>query len=261
MNVLTEIFAHKRREILDFKQKISLEDVRAAAQAAPIPADFYQALCCPVGARPRLIAEIKKASPSRGLLVPDFDPLRLAGIYQANGAAAISVLTDQKYFQGSLDYLRQVAAQEPRLPVLRKDFIFDPYQVYEARAAGASAILLIAAELESQVLSELRQLAESLGLAALVEVHAEEELEQALLSGARLVGINNRNLKDFTVNLDVTARLRPLVPSEVLLVAESGIRSRADVDRMCSLGVDAILVGEALVTAQDIAARVRDFAL
>jgi indole-3-glycerol phosphate synthase len=261
MSVLADIFAHKRAEVAQAKLLLSPEEMRAAAEAAPIPPDFLAALRRPSGARPRLIAEVKKASPSRGLLAPHFDPLRLAGIYKANGAAAISVLTDERYFQGCLEDLRLVAAQEPRLPVLRKDFVFDPYQIYEARLAGASAVLLIAAMLDTALLRELRQLAQTLHLAALVEVHSEEELESALFSGTQLIGINNRNLKDLKVDLKVTHRLRPLVPPGVLVVAESGIHARADVDQLHEIGVDAILVGESLVTAADTAAQVRNLVL
>ena len=256
MSVLAEIYAHKREEVAAQMRSLPLAAVRDAAEAAPLPLDFAAALRRPA-ARPRLIAEVKKASPSRGLLAPDFDPLRLAAVYKANGAAAISVLTDARYFQGCLDDLRAVAAQEPRLPVLRKDFVFDPYQVYEARAVGAAAVLLIAAMLAPPLLADLRRLAGELGLAALVEVHAEPELETALAAGAELVGINNRDLKTLKVDLEVTHRLRPLVPAGLPLVAESGIHTRADVDRLHAIGVDAILVGEALVTAADTAAMVR----
>jgi indole-3-glycerol phosphate synthase len=258
MSVLAEIFTYKRLLVEERKQQVPLSTVREAAEGSAKPLDFLAALRRPAGARPRLIAEVKKASPSRGLLVPDFDPLRLAGLYKANGAAAISVLTDERYFQGSLDDLTHVAAQEPRLPVLRKDFIYDPYQVFEARAAGASAILLIAAMMDVSLLSDLRLLALNLDLAALVEVHAEEEVECALAAGARLIGINNRNLKDLKVDLEVSHRLRPLVPTGTMVVAESGIHTREDVDRLQAIGVDAILVGESLVTARDISAQVRD---
>ena len=218
--------------------------------------------------RPALIAEIKRGSPSRGLLVADFDPLRLAGLYAENGAAAISVLTDERYFGGSLDHLRAVAvAQGGRAegpPLLRKDFICDPYQVYQARAAGADAILLIAASLAPILLAELLALAHDLGMAALVETHDEAELATALASHARLIGINNRNLHDFTISLETTLRLGRRVPAEVCLVAESGIFAAEDVARLAEIerggggrGVDAILVGEALVTAADVAAKVR----
>lgn len=260
MSLLDEIFAHKRAELVERLASAPLAAVRAAAESAPPAPDFVAAVRRPAGAPPRLIAEIKRASPSKGLLAGDFDPQRLARIYRENGAAAISVLTDGRYFRGSLEHLRQVAALQPRLPVLRKDFILDEYQVYEARAAGAGAVLLIAAQLPTGRLRELRSLAEALGMAALVEAHSASEVEAALQSGAGLVGINNRDLHTFTVDLETTLRLRPLIPAGVVVVAESGIRSRADVTRLADAGVDALLVGEALVTAPDTAARVRELA-
>ncbi len=207
-------------------------------------------------------------------MVADFNPLRLAAIYTDNGAAAISVLTDERFFGGSLDHLRAVAEQLPArqtqegkaqsLPLLRKDFICDPYQVYQARAAGADAILLIVAALAPPLLAELLALAHDLGMAALVETHDAAELETALVSRARLIGINNRNLHDFTVSLETTLRLGRRVPAEVCLVAESGIFTPEDVVQLAGVergggghGVDAILVGEALVTAADVGAKVR----
>ena len=263
MSKLDEIFAHKRTEIASQKAAVPLAEMTALAAAAPSPRDFIAALRqarpCPA-----LIAEIKRGSPSRGLLVADFDPLRLAAIYAENGAAAISVLTDERFFGGSLDHLRAVAERNARrraqgLPLLRKDFICDPYQVYQARAAGADAILLIVASLAPALLAELLALTHDLGMVALVETHDEAELEIALASGARLIGINNRNLHDFTVSLETTLRLGRQVPAEVCLVAESGIFTAEDVARLAEVerggggrGVDAILVGEALVTAADV---------
>jgi indole-3-glycerol phosphate synthase len=207
---------------------------------------------------------VKCASPSKGLLVEDFDALRLADTYRHNGAAAISVLTDERYFRGHLNYLAQVAAYFAqsglRLPLLRKDFICDPYQVYEARAAGADAVLLIAAHLDIQQLRDLHALICALGMAPLVEVHNQAELEAAAQLDLRLLGVNNRDLRDFTVRLETTLELLPLVPAGVCLVAESGIHSPADVVRLRTAGVDAILVGEALVTAPNVAAAVRALA-
>ena len=270
MSKLDEIFAHKRTEIAGQKAALPLAEMSALAAAAPPPRDFIAGLR-QARPRPALIAEIKRGSPSRGLLVADFDPLKLAAIYTDNGAAAISVLTDERYFGGSLDHLRAVAvAQGGRaqgLPLLRKDFICDPYQVYQARAAGADAILLIVASLAPPLLAELLALAQDLGMAALVETHDEAELEIALASRARLIGINNRNLHDFTVSLETTLRLGRRVPAEVCLVAESGIFTAEDVARLAEVeregggrGVDAILVGEALVTAADVGAKVRELA-
>ena len=268
MSKLDEIFAHKRAEIASQKAAVPPAEMAVLAAAAPAPRDFVSALR-QAHARPALIAEIKRGSPSRGLLVADFDPLRLAAIYAENGAAAISVLTDERYFGGSLDHLRAVAQQmqggrAQGLPLLRKDFVCDPYQVYQARTAGADAILLIVAALAPVLLAELLALAQGLGMAALVEVHDEAELETALASCARLIGINNRNLHDFTVSLETTLRLGRQVPTDVCLVAESGIFTAEDVARLAEVeregggrGVDAILVGEALVTAADVGAKVR----
>ncbi|MDW7982022.1 MAG: indole-3-glycerol phosphate synthase TrpC [Thermomicrobium sp.] len=203
----------------------------------------------------RLIAEVKRASPSRGVFAPDADAVGVAEEYLAAGAAAISVLTDGPFFHGSLDDLRQVSARahadEPGVPVLRKDFIVDPYQVLEARAWGADAVLLIVAILDRVRLTELLAATWELGLEALVEVHDEQELETALTLGARVIGINNRDLRTFTVDLAVSERLAPQVPPDRIVVGESGIHGRTDVERLAAVGVDAILVGEALMTAAD----------
>jgi indole-3-glycerol phosphate synthase len=211
-----------------------------------------------------LIAEVKRSSPSRGLLVEDFDPLWLARVYAENGAAAISVLTDRCYFGGALDDLQAIAGQQGkigrRLPLLRKDFLLDPYQLYQARAAGADAVLLIVAALEPACLKDLHALAGELGLAALVEVHTGAELETALSVGPSLVGINNRDLHDFTVSLDTTLRLKSWLPPEVTVVAESGIQTAAQAVSLGAAGVHAILVGEALVVAKDSAVKVRELA-
>jgi len=266
MSILDEIFAHKRAEVAERQVTRPLARVRSEAESAAPPLDFIAALRGSL-ARPALIAEIKRASPSRGRLLADFDPGRLARVYRENGAAAISVLTDARYFQGHLDTLRSLAETRPRLPLLRKDFLCDPYQVYEARAAGADAVLLIVAALSPVLLGELHDLARGLGMAALVEVHTDAELTTALGCGATLIGVNNRDLHDFTVNLATTEALCGAIPPEICVVAESGIHTAADVDRLAAIprprsaqGVDAILVGEALVTAPDVAARVRELA-
>lgn len=266
MSKLTEIFAHKRVEIARDRTAVSLAEVMAQARSAPPARDFVAALRNAV--RPALIAEIKRGSPSRGLLAFDFDPLRLARAYAENGAAAISVLTDERYFGGSLAHLGAVAelqhGQAQGLPLLRKDFICDPYQVFQARAAGADAVLLIVAALPAALLAELHGLARSLGLAALVEAHTAEELDAALAVNPALVGINSRDLHTFAVSLATAERLAPRAPAEICLVAESGIHTSADVARLRRIprpgvtGVDAILVGEALVTAADVGAKVRE---
>jgi indole-3-glycerol phosphate synthase len=260
MSVLDEIFSNKRIEVEHSSRIIPLAELRSAAEAAVQPPDFLAALRKPPGARPRLIAEVKHASPSRGVLIQDFDPIRLATIYQQNGAAAISVLTDQRYFQGCLKDLAAVATLQPGLPVLRKDFIFSPYQIYEARAAGASAILLIVAMFETGLLRDLLNLAGAMNLSVLMETHSKEEIDIALSVGATLIGINNRNLHDLSVNMETTYQVRSHVPASICLVAESGIHTRSDVDRLNDIGIDAILVGEALVTAADTAAMVRSLA-
>jgi indole-3-glycerol phosphate synthase len=266
MTILDEIFTQKRFEIARKKQVKSLAEVQAAAERAAPPMDFVAtlrrgSLISVRHVKPALIAEIKRASPSKGLLRADFDSLDLARLYRQNGASAISVLTDERYFRGHLDHLRLVAgdflASGPRLPLLRKDFICDPYQVYESRAAGADAILLIAAYLKADHLQELHALALSLGMAPLVEVHSQDELTRALKCDPILVGINNRDLKDFSVNLETTLRLRSLIPAGICLVAESGIHSREDVEMLASAEVDAILVGKAIVTAPDVPGMVR----
>ena len=259
MSILDQIFAHKRAEVSVAKQEFPLSSLQAAIKDMPVPPDFALALRDSSGAAPRLIAEVKYRSPSRGILCPDFDHLRLARIYAANEAAAISVLTDAKYFGGSLDYLREIASLELDLPLLRKDFIFDPYQLLEARLAGASAVLLIVAMLTDAQLRDLLAAAQDLGLDALVETHTPTEVEQALEAGARVVGVNNRDLHTFDVGLETSLKLRPLIPPDIVMVAESGIHTLEDVARLAAAGVDAMLIGEGLVTASDLAARVREF--
>lgn len=264
MTILDEIFAHKKLEVAAAKAAKPLAAVRSEAEAAPSPSSVIVALKDRRPSTydlrpPALIAEVKKASPSRGLLCPDFDPLRLARAYAENGASAISVLTDEKYFQGHLAYLRQIHAALPHTPLLRKDFILDPYQVYEARAAGASAVLLIAAYLDAAQMADLHALILALEMAPLVEVHDADELATAMqLPDLKLLGVNNRNLHDFSVKLETCLSLRPLVPSEICFVAESAIHTRQDVVRLAEAGVDAMLIGEALVVAQDRAAKIRE---
>lgn len=255
--MLDKILAHKRTEI----ERLSLAEVKARAKDAPEPRAFLPALPVGEGLGVRLIAELKRASPSRGLLAPHLDMQDLAQIYARNGASALSVLTDEKFFLGNLDTLHALRFTEPvSLPLLRKDFILAETQLYETRAAGADAVLLIAAALpEDAELTELHALALALGLTPLVEVHNQEELDRVLrLPHLKLVGINNRNLKTFDIALDTTARLRPYVPPGLTLVSESGIFTATHVAQLAALGVDAILVGEALVTAPDIGAKVRE---
>lgn len=261
--ILTRILAHKRTEVQRQSTKVPLAQLEATIAGRPPPRDFGAALRRP--GQVALIAEVKKASPSKGVLIERFDALELARIYVDNGAAAISVLTDTRFFQGSLKYLEGIHALTERAtpaPLLRKDFIINPYQVYEARAYAADALLLIVAALDDAALVELLALTHGLGMQALVEVHDEAELDRALNVGARVVGVNNRDLHRFTTTLETTERLARRLPSRdrPLLVSESGIFTAADVARVQACGADAVLVGEALVTAPDIAARVRELA-
>ena len=221
--------------------------------AAPAPRDFLAAVSTPGPIR--LIAEVKKASPSKGVIRTDFEPVAIARTYAQHGAACLSVLTDEQYFQGSLDYLRRIRATVD-LPVLRKDFIIDPYQVYEARTAGADAVLLIAECLDDNELRLLHDTVGELQMTALVELYDPENLSRVLDVGAKLIGVNNRDLRTFETDLEHTLRLREQVPTDRALVAESGIRTRADVQRLEAAGVNAILVGETLMASPDIGAAV-----
>ena len=253
--ILQRIVADNLAGLEERKKRLPLAQMKEAALAQPSPLDFAAALC---GEGLKLIAEVKKASPSKGVIRGDFRPVEIARVYAAGGAAAISVLTEARHFQGSLDYLRAIKDALGDKPLLRKDFIFDPYQVYEARAYGADALLLIVAMLEPGQMTELLALSRELGMGCLVEVHNEAELEVALASGASIIGINNRDLTSFTVDLAVTGRLRPLIPPDRLVVSESGIRSRDDIERVREWGVDAVLIGESFMAVPDIAARMRE---
>lgn len=257
--MLAEILDYKRREVAAAREQHPLADLEKAAAAMPLSRDFGAALRRR-GNELKVIAELKQASPSRGLIREDFDPEGQARSYIAAGAAAISVLTDQRFFRGRPEYLILVR-RVTTLPLLRKDFIIDPYQIYEARALGADAILLIVAALEPAELVEYLDLARRLGLAALVEVHTAPELEVALRAGAGIIGINNRDLHTFKVDLQTTGRLRSMIPRGPVVVSESGIRSRADAALVAGAGVDAILVGEALMTAGDVMAKMAELRL
>jgi len=250
-DILNQIVATKREEVAQALQARSLADVRADAESRLLTRDFVAALRAPVAAgRPAVIAEVKKASPSKGVIRPDFVPADIAQSYAEHGAACLSVLTDRQYFQGSPDFLKQARASCD-LPVLRKDFMVDPYQVYEARAMGADCILLIAACLDDARMAELEAIAMGLNMAVLVEVHDRAELQRALRLKTPLVGINNRNLRSFEVSLDTTLDLLPDVPADRLLITESGIQTPADVQRLRAAGVHAFLVGEAFMRAAE----------
>ncbi|MBK6569801.1 indole-3-glycerol phosphate synthase TrpC [Candidatus Aalborgicola defluviihabitans] len=250
-DILDKIVAVKHQEVAAAKQRISLEVMRADAQSRVLTRDFVGALRAKIAAgKPAVIAEIKKASPSKGVLREDFIPADIAQSYAECGAACLSVLTDVQFFQGQVDYLKQARAS-CQLPVLRKDFMVDPYQIYESRAMGADCVLLIAACLDDAQMKDLEAIARSLDMAVLVEVHDGAELERALKLKTPLIGINNRNLKTFEVSLDTTLALKVKVPADRLLVTESGILTRDDVLRMGSAGVNAFLVGEAFMRAPE----------
>jgi indole-3-glycerol phosphate synthase len=251
--ILDKIVKDKKPEVARIRREVPLWALKERA-AARKPLDFAASLR---GEGLKLIAEVKKASPSKGLLCPDFNPVELAQTYERNGAAAISVLTESNYFQGSLDYLESIR-RAVNIPLLRKDFIFDEYQVYESAAYGADAVLLITAILEKQKLKSLISLCKELCLSALVEVHNEEELLAAMQSFAEIIGINNRNLDDFKTDIDTTRRLRLLIPDGHIIVSESGIGTAADIQKIKVCNVNAVLVGEALVTAGNIPAKMKE---
>jgi len=246
--ILDQIIENKILEIGQSKKTLPLEKLMESLQRARPPRNFYEAVK-PDG-NLRIIAEIKRASPSKGIISKDFDPLRIAESYAAGGASALSVLTDEKYFKGSLTYLSDIR-DTVDTPLLRKDFIVDPYQVYESRHYGADALLLIVAALDQKLLKELLSLTESLGMNALVEVHDEKELELALDAGAGIIGINNRDLKTFTVDLDVSLNLSKRVPGGTIVVAESGIKSNEDIHKLRSHGVHVFLIGETFMKSPD----------
>jgi indole-3-glycerol phosphate synthase len=250
-DILQKILAVKREEVAQASRALPPRELESLARGRPAPRDFVAAIRARVASgRPAVIAEIKRASPSRGLLRERFDPPGIARAYEAGGAVCLSVLTDRQFFQGSHEHL--VAARSAcTLPVLRKDFMVDPYQVWEARSWGADCVLLIAAALEPALLRELESLATSLGMAVLVEVHDAAELDSALALSTPLIGINNRNLRTFETKLEVTLDLLPRVPSGRIVVTESGILAAADVGRMRTAGVSAFLVGEAFMRAPD----------
>lgn len=249
--ILENIVARKYEEVRENRARVSLDDLQRQAASADAPRGFARALRAQAQARqPAVIAEIKKASPSKGVIREDFNPAQIAVSYEQGGAVCLSVLTDIDFFQGSPEYLQQARAA-CALPVIRKDFLVDPYQVVEARAMGADCILLIVASLEDAQMAELNAAAVELGMDVLVEVHDAPELERALALDTPLVGVNNRNLHDFSVSLDTTLELLPRIPADRLAVTESGILSRADVELMLDNGVYSFLVGEAFMRAED----------
>jgi indole-3-glycerol phosphate synthase len=249
VTVLDRIVAQKREEIAASKKRRDLHSLKDAVTHSSSPRDFLGTLRG--HQRMRLIAEVKKASPSKGMIRPQFDPVHIAKEYEAGGAAAISVLTDEPFFQGKLDYLTSIR-DAIQLPVLRKDFILDEYQIYEARVAGADAVLLIAECLDTSQLKDFYQLIHALGMTALIELYDPANLENVLETGTVLVGVNNRDLHTFAVDLDHVIRMRSRIPSHISVVAESGIFSNADVRRLHSAGIEAMLVGESLMRQNDV---------
>jgi indole-3-glycerol phosphate synthase len=252
--ILDKIMAHKVTEIAHAQRQTPLGELRNRLGDVSAPLNFTAALC---HERVALIAEVKKASPSKGVFLADFDPVAIAREYARYGASAISVLTDEHFFQGHLDYLRQIKAAV-NVPVLRKEFVLDEYQVIEARVAGADAVLLIAACLEDNLMQDLYSAITDLSMTALVEVHDESEMERALRLNPQVVGINNRNLHDFSLTLETTVNLAKLCPPEITLVGESGIHTAADVEYLATAGVHAILVGESLILADDRPSKIQE---
>jgi indole-3-glycerol phosphate synthase len=257
-DILKKILERKRAEVASAKIAAPLSELRSRMQELPATLGFESALRKTAAAvKTAIIAEVKKGSPSKGVIRNAFDPLGIAAIYAENGAACLSILTDAHFFMGDLAYIPAIR-KIVGIPLLRKDFIFDPYQVFEARAAGADAILLIAAMLDLSPLRDLASLARELGLDVLLEVHDEGEMETALMTDCALIGINNRNLRTFETSLATTERLAPLVPPERLIVAESGINARKDIERLANAGAKAFLVGESLMREADIGAKLRE---
>jgi indole-3-glycerol phosphate synthase len=254
--ILDEIVAHNSQELELKKRSLPVTELQMMSLQQPPPLDFASCLC---GEGIRLIAEVKKASPSRGIIRPDFDAVEIARTYADNGASAISVLTENRYFKGNLNHLADIRkVLHNKLPLLRKDFIFDPYQIYESRAYGADSLLLIVAILKPAKLKELLQLSRKLHMSCLVETHNEAEVETALKSEAKIIGINNRDLTNFSVDIANTERLRPLIPPDRIVVSESGIKERKDIERLKQLSINAVIVGESLMSAPDIAAKMRE---
>ena len=247
--ILDEIAEKTRLRVEEAKRRVTPEQMKAQAEAMEADTGFpFEKELAKPGIS--FICEVKKASPSKGLIAPDFDPMAIAREYEKAGAGAMSVLTEPDYFLGDIEYLREIA-KEAAIPLLRKDFTIDEYMIYEAKAAGASVVLLICALLDEETVKRYIEICDSLGLSALVEAHDEEEISQAIRAGARVIGVNNRNLKDFTVDIHNGIRLREKVPENILFVAESGIRTREDIVELEKGKVNAVLIGETLMRSQN----------
>jgi len=247
--ILDKIHLHKLKEVEEAKKLVSIESLRERCKDSPQTVEFSRAIRRDNGIK--FIAEVKKASPSAGIIREDFNHVNIAMEYEAGGASAISVLTDKEFFMGDIKYLTEIK-QLVNVPVLRKDFIIDPYQIYEARAAGADSILLIARILTKEQIETFLDLAHELEMECLVEVHDKDELERVMKTEAAIIGINNRNLDTLETNLETTFQLHPLIPKEKIIVSESGIKTRADILRLEEAGIDAILIGETLMSSKDI---------
>ena len=248
MTILDELSAHAKERVKESKKNKSLEDIKAEAYSLKKGGFEFEKALIKQGVS--FICEVKKASPSKGIIAEVFDPLSIAKEYEAAGADCISVLTEPKWFLGSNDYLKEIAATVS-IPCIRKDFTVDPYMIYEAKILGAKAVLLIVSILSADELKEYLGICEELGLSALVETHDEQEIETALSVGARLIGVNNRNLKDFSVDTGNAGRLKSLVPDNVIFVSESGVRTREDIVTLETAGIDAVLIGETMMRAPD----------
>lgn len=248
MTILEQLAGYARERTENAKQKVSLRDMRR--QALSLPGGTFAFENALKGPDISFICECKKASPSKGLIAPDFSYLKIAKEYEAAGADCISVLTEPKWFLGRDEYLREIA-NTVSIPCLRKDFTVDEYMIYEAKILGASAVLLICSILSKEKMKEFIGICDTLGLSALVEAHDEREVEMALYAGARMIGVNNRNLRDFTVDTDNSLRLRAQIPGDILFVSESGVKSAEDVEKLREIGADAVLIGETLMRAAD----------
>jgi len=246
--ILDDIVEHKKGEIKISKELVPLEDLQLKIHDMQPPLDFYSTAIA--DSSPKVISEIKKASPSKGLICENFDPVKIAKSYEINGASAISVLTDEKFFQGSLEYLSRIKTVVD-IPLLRKDFTIDPYQIYEARAHGADIVLLIAAILDKAQIKEYLEIVDSLNMNAIVEIHNHEELEKVFDTGCNIIGINNRDLKTFEVDLSTTVELIKYIPEDVLVISESGISNPDDIKMLRKLGVNTFLIGESFMKSDD----------